>query len=57
MRRHVDALTPDGILLIRVPNIEYWRLTEQRLRGMPEGGEPDTGSAWPVFARRCAASA
>ncbi len=40
LRRHADALSNDGILLIRVPNAEYWRLTEQRLRGHPEVREP-----------------
>jgi hypothetical protein len=40
LRRHADALSHDGILLIRVPNAEYWRLTEQRLRGTLEAGEP-----------------
>jgi SAM-dependent methyltransferase len=34
IRCHADALSPDGILLVRMRNIEYWRLTEQRLRGM-----------------------
>ena len=41
LRRHADALSNDGILLIRVPNAEYWRLTEQRLRGTGEAEEPD----------------
>jgi SAM-dependent methyltransferase len=42
-RRHIEALSPDGILLICVPNIEYWRLTERRLRGTLEGDEPGHG--------------
>ena len=33
IRRHADALGPDGIMLICVPNVEYWRLTERLLRG------------------------
>jgi SAM-dependent methyltransferase len=43
LRRHVEALSPDGILLICVPNIEYWRLTERRLRGTLADGEPAHG--------------
>lgn len=31
--RHADALNFDGMLLIRMPNIDYWRLTDRRLRG------------------------
>jgi SAM-dependent methyltransferase len=42
-RRHAEALSPDGILLICVPNSEYWRPTEQRLRGTWVGGEPELG--------------
>jgi glycosyltransferase involved in cell wall biosynthesis len=34
IRCHAEALSPDGMLLVRVRNIEYWRLTEQRLRGV-----------------------
>ncbi len=33
LRRHVDALTPDGLLLICVPNLEHWSFTERVLRG------------------------
>jgi SAM-dependent methyltransferase len=33
IRRHAEALSPGGIMLICVPNIDYWRLTERRLRG------------------------
>jgi SAM-dependent methyltransferase len=39
IRRHAEALSSDGILLICVPNIEYWRLTERRLRGTWDAGE------------------
>jgi SAM-dependent methyltransferase len=39
-RRHAEALSNDGILLIRVPNAEYWRLTEQRLRGNLQADQP-----------------
>jgi SAM-dependent methyltransferase len=34
IRCHAEVLSPDGMLLLRVRNIEYWRLTEQRLRGV-----------------------
>jgi SAM-dependent methyltransferase len=40
IRCHAEALAPDGIMLICVPNIEYWRLTERRLRGGGDDGEP-----------------
>ena len=33
VRHHAAALSPNGIILICVPNNEYWRLTERRLRG------------------------
>ena len=39
VRRHADALNMDGMLLIRSSNIDYWRLTEKRLRGGWEDGE------------------
>jgi glycosyltransferase involved in cell wall biosynthesis len=39
IRRHADALNLDGMLLIRLPNIEYWRLTDRRLRGAWDDGE------------------
>jgi SAM-dependent methyltransferase len=42
-RRHVESLSLDGILLICVPNIEYWRLTERRLHGMWRVDEPGRG--------------
>jgi glycosyltransferase involved in cell wall biosynthesis len=36
--RHVDALNPDGVMLICVPNVEYWRLAHRTLCGSwPEG--------------------
>jgi SAM-dependent methyltransferase len=43
--RHAEALSPDGIMLICVPNIEYWRLTERLLRGTWQGGETPKGEA------------
>ncbi|MDR3529732.1 MAG: methyltransferase domain-containing protein [Rhodopila sp.] len=33
IRRHAEALSADGVMLICVPNFEYWRFTEQLLRG------------------------
>lgn len=32
--RHASALSPAGSVLFFVPNIEYWRATERRLRGL-----------------------
>jgi SAM-dependent methyltransferase len=34
VRRHAQALNPDGVMVICVPNIDYWRTTEQQLRGI-----------------------
>ena len=36
IRRHAAALGPDGMMLIRVANIEYWRPVERLLRGPSE---------------------
>jgi SAM-dependent methyltransferase len=33
IHRHAEALSPEGVMLICVPNIEYWRLAERLLRG------------------------
>jgi SAM-dependent methyltransferase len=33
LHRHAEALSPDGVMLICVPNIDYWRLAERLLRG------------------------
>jgi SAM-dependent methyltransferase len=42
--RHADALGPDGVMLICVPNVEYWRRAETLLRGTWHAGEnPDRG--------------
>jgi SAM-dependent methyltransferase len=40
IRRHAEALSPNGVMLICVPSIEYWRLTERLLRGAGREGEP-----------------
>ncbi len=37
--RHCEALSPGGIVLLIVPNPEYWRLTERHLRGLYEPAE------------------
>ncbi len=34
IHQHAEALSPDGVMLICVPNIEYWRLAERLLRGI-----------------------
>ena len=39
IRRHAEALSTDGILLMCIPNAEYWRLTERRLRGTSHEGD------------------
>jgi SAM-dependent methyltransferase len=33
VRRHAEMLNPDGVMVICVPNIDYWRRTERQLRG------------------------
>ncbi|WP_158922321.1 methyltransferase domain-containing protein [Acidisphaera sp. S103] len=33
LHRHAEALSSDGVMLICVPNIDYWRLAERLLRG------------------------
>ena len=39
IRHQADALTFGGMLLIRLSNIEYWRLADRRLRGVWGDGE------------------
>ena len=36
VRSHAQALSPHGVILICVPNADYWRLIDQRLRGQSE---------------------
>ncbi|MGD0102998.1 MAG: methyltransferase domain-containing protein [Rhodopila sp.] len=38
--RQAEALSPDGVMLICVPNIEYWRLAERLLRGTGYDAKP-----------------
>lgn len=33
LRRHMEALTPNGIVLICIPNLEHWSFVERVLRG------------------------
>ena len=33
LRHHLDVLTPEGTLLICVPNVEHWSFTDRVLRG------------------------
>jgi len=33
LRRHAEMLTPDGMMLICLPNVEHWSFTERLLRG------------------------
>jgi glycosyltransferase involved in cell wall biosynthesis len=41
LRRHAGALSPDGVMLIHVPNTEHWRIAERLLRG--EEPQPPRG--------------
>ena len=40
IRRHVDALSPNGIILICARNLEYWRVADRLLRGSWQNNEP-----------------
>jgi glycosyltransferase involved in cell wall biosynthesis len=33
LRRHAAALSPDGVIVIHIPNTEHWRIAERLLRG------------------------
>lgn len=50
LRRHVEALTPDGVILICIPNLEHWSFAERLLRGNwdyePSGLLDDTHLRW-----------
>jgi len=39
VRRHAEALSPDGMMLIRVPNVEHWSVAERLLRGPRDDDE------------------
>jgi SAM-dependent methyltransferase len=34
VRCHAEALNPDGVMVICVPNTDYWRTTESQMRGI-----------------------
>ena len=40
LRRHAGILAPGGVMLIRVPNAEHWRLIQRRLQGAADDGLP-----------------
>ena len=50
MRRHIEALSADGTLLICVPNVEHWSFAERLLRGNwdyePSGLLDETHLRW-----------
>ncbi len=50
LRRHVEALTPDGTVLICIPNLEHWSFTARVLRGdwdyEPSGLLDETHLRW-----------
>src|SRR3984957_20510770 len=39
IHRHAEALSSEGVMLICVPNIEYWRVAERLLRGTLQDSE------------------
>ncbi|HEY3848692.1 MAG TPA: methyltransferase domain-containing protein [Acetobacteraceae bacterium] len=50
LRRHAEALTPDGVILICIPNLEHWSFAERLLRGTwdyePSGLLDETHLRW-----------
>ncbi|HEY8290188.1 MAG TPA: methyltransferase domain-containing protein, partial [Acetobacteraceae bacterium] len=50
IRRHAEALTPDGVMVICVPNIEHWSFADRLLRGTwdyePSGLLDETHLRW-----------
>ncbi len=50
LERQAEALTPDGMILICVPNLEHWSFAEKLLRGVwdyqPSGLLDDTHLRW-----------
>ena len=50
LRRQAEMLTPDGLILICVPNLEHWSFAEKLLRGTwdyePSGLLDDTHLRW-----------
>nr|WP_294549436.1 methyltransferase domain-containing protein [uncultured Rhodopila sp.] len=41
LRRHAAALSPDGVMVIHVPNTGHWRIAERLLRGEDAEAEAD----------------
>lgn len=39
MRQHADCLRPGGVVIIALPNIDYWRVADRRLRGQADPTE------------------
>ena len=50
MRAHAEALTPDGMMLICIPNLEHWSFADRLLRGTwdyePSGLLDNTHLRW-----------
>ncbi len=50
LQRHAEALSPDGVILICIPNLEHWSFAEKLLRGtwdyMPSGLLDETHMRW-----------
>jgi SAM-dependent methyltransferase len=50
LQRHAEALTPDGVILICIPNLEHWTFAEKLLRGTwdyePSGLLDETHLRW-----------
>ena len=49
VRRHVDLLTPNGMMLIRLANPEHWRIAEHLLRGVWDDESPPSAPAAPYL--------
>ena len=49
VRRHVDWLTPNGMMLIRLANPEHWRIAEHLLRGVWDEKSPPPAPAAPYL--------
>ena len=50
LQRHAEALSPDGVILICIPNLEHWSFAEKLLRGTwdytPSGLLDETHLRW-----------
>ena len=60
LRHHAEALSPDGMMLICVSNVEHWSLTERLLRGTLRyediglAGSRPSAVVWPRHFARAA---